>query len=124
MFFFQFDMITNFMTQELDDNQISTRLKKELSQMANSYVYKYTPSFNSLKNYKILQKLKCNKDIVITHPGKGNGVVILNRGEYIESVIELISDQKKFRKLKEDSTLKRERALQRTLHEINKKYIQ
>ena len=112
------------MTQELDDNQISTRLKKELSQMANSYVYKYTPSFNSLKNYKILQKLKCNKDIVITHPGKGNGVVILNRGEYIESVIELISDQKKFRKLKEDSTLKRERALQRTLHEINKKYIQ
>ena len=34
---------------------------------------------------------------------------------------ELISDQKKFRKLKEDPTLKRERALQRTLCEINKK---
>ena len=34
---------------------------------------------------------------------------------------ELISDQKKFRKLKEDPTLKRERALQRTLREINKK---
>ena len=37
---------------------------------------------------------------------------------------ERISDQKKFRKLKEDPTLKRERALQRTLREINnKKYI-
>ena len=47
--FSQFDMIPKFMTQELDDNQTSTRLKKELSQMANSYVYKYTPSFNSLK---------------------------------------------------------------------------
>ena len=34
---------------------------------------------------------------------------------------ELISDQKKFRKLKEDSLLKGERALQRTLREINKK---
>ena len=36
---------------------------------------------------------------------------------------ELISDQKKFRKLKEYPTLKRERALQRTLREINKKNI-
>ena len=89
--------------------------------MANSYVYKYTPSFNSLKKDKILQKLKCNKDIVITRLDKGNGVVILNRDEYIKSMTEFISDQKKFRKLKEDPTLKRERALQRTLCEINKK---
>ena len=47
--FSQFDLTAKFMTQELDDNQTSTRLKNELSQMANSYVYKYTPSFNSLK---------------------------------------------------------------------------
>ena len=33
----------------------------------------------------------------------------------------LISDQKRFRKLKEDPTLKREIALQRTLRKINKK---
>ena len=33
---------------------------------------------------------------------------------------ELISDKQKFRKLKEDPPLKRERALQRTLREINK----
>ena len=123
MFFCQFDMIAKFMTQELEDNQISTRLKSELSQMANSYVYKYTPSFNSLKKHKILQKLKCNKDIVITHPDKGNGVVILNRGEYIKSMTELISDKQKFRKSKEDPTLKREWAIQRTLREIIKKNL-
>ena len=35
----------------------------------------------------------------------------------------LISDKQKFRKLKEDHTLKRERALPRTLLEINKKNI-
>ena len=83
--------------------------------MANSYVYKYTLSFNNLKKHKILQKLKYNKDIVITHPDKDNGVVILNRNKYIKSMAELLSDKQKFRKLKEDPTLKRERALQRTL---------
>ena len=36
---------------------------------------------------------------------------------------ELISDKQKFRKLKDDPTLKRERALQRTLRETNKKNI-
>ena len=36
---------------------------------------------------------------------------------------ELISDQQKFRKFKEDPTLKRERAPQRTLREIVKKNI-
>ena len=111
--FCQSDMIAKFMTQELEDNQISTRLKNEQSKMANSHVYKYTPSFNSLKKHKILQNVKCDKDIVITHPGKGNGVAILNRDEYIKSMTELISDKQKFRKLKEDPTLKRERALQR-----------
>ena len=47
--FCQFDMIAKFMMQELDHNQTSTRLKNRLSQMGNSYVYKYTPSLNSLK---------------------------------------------------------------------------
>ena len=47
--FCQFDMIAKFMTQELDHNQTSTRLKNGLSQMGNSYVYKDTPSLNSLK---------------------------------------------------------------------------
>ena len=36
--FCQFDMIAKFTTHELDDNQISNRLKNEVSQVANSYV--------------------------------------------------------------------------------------
>ena len=106
--FCQFDMIAKFMTQELDDSQISTRLKNKLSQMANSYVYKYTPSLKSLKKHKILQKIKCNKDIVITHQDKGNDVIILNRDEYLKGMTELVSDQQKFKKLKQDPTSKRE----------------
>ena len=30
----------------------------------------------------ILQRLKCNNDIVITHSDKGDGIVILNRRVY------------------------------------------
>ena len=50
--FCQFDMIAKFMTQKHDENQTSTRLKNELSQMADSYAYKYTPS-TVLKNIKL-----------------------------------------------------------------------
>ena len=35
-----------------------------------------------LKKHRILKKLKGNKDKVITHPDKGNGVVIMNRKDY------------------------------------------
>ena len=53
--------------------------------MANSYVYKYTLSFNSLTKDKILQKLKYDKDILTTQQDKGNVGVILNRDDYIKS---------------------------------------
>ena len=71
-------------------------LKSELTHLANCYIYKYTPSKSSLKKHKILQKLRSQKDIIITHPDKGNGIVILNRSDYIKSMTELISDKKKF----------------------------
>ena len=53
--------------------------------MANSYVYKYTLSFNSLTKDKILQKLKYDKDILTTQQDNGNVGVILNRDDYIKS---------------------------------------
>ena len=85
--------ILSFIKEELEDNQISAGLKNELSLMANSYVYNYTPSFNSLRMHTILQKLKCNKNTVIIHPDKGSGVVILNRHQYLKSMSELMSHQ-------------------------------
>ena len=91
--------------------------------LANCYIYKYTPSKSSLKKHKILQKLRSQKDIIITHPDKGNGIVILNKSDYIKSMTELISDKKKFKKLTNDSTIKREQALQRALRKLNKKSI-
>ena len=73
--------------------------------------------------HNILQKLKPNKDIASTDSVKWNNIVVLNRDKYIKDMTECISDKQKLRKLKEDRNLKRERALQRTLREINRNNI-
>ena len=79
----------------LEENEVSTELKSELTNLANCYIYNNTPSKSSLKEPKILQKLRSQKGIIITIPDKGNGIVILNRSDYIKSMTELISDKKK-----------------------------
>ena len=90
-------MIAKFLTKDIEENGISAELKSELTHLANCYIYKYTPSKSSLKkNHKILQKLRSQNNIIITHPDKGNGIVLLNRSDYIRSMTELISDKKKF----------------------------
>ena len=100
--FFLFDVING--------DEVSTQLKSELTHLANCYIYKYTPSKHSLKKLKILQKLISQKDIIITHPDKGNGIDVLNRSDYINSMTQLTSDKKKFNKLTNDPTIKREQA--------------
>ena len=91
-------------------NEVSTQLKSELTHLANCYIYKYTPSKHSLKKHKTLQKLISQKDIIITHSDKGNDMDILNRSDYINSMTQLTSDKKKFNKLTNDPTIKREQA--------------
>ena len=106
--FCQFDMIAKFMTEGIEGIEVSTQLKNELTHLANCYIYKYTPNQSSLKRHKILQKVRSQKDITITHPDrdKANGIVILNRS-YIKSMTELTSDKEKFIKLTHDAIIKR-----------------
>ena len=94
--FCQFDVITKFLTKAIEENEVSTQLKSKLTHLVNCYSYKYTPNKFPLKKQKILQKLRSQKDIIITHPGKGNGIVILNRSDFIKSMMEVISHKKKF----------------------------
>lgn len=72
--------------------------------------------------HKILQKLRSQKDIITTHPGKGNSIVNLNRSDYIKIMTELISD-KNFKKFTNNPTIKQEQALQRTSHKLNKNNV-
>ena len=84
--FCQFDMITKFMTENIEENEVKTHLKTELRHLANCYIYKFTLNKFFLKKHKVLQKLRSQTDFMITHPDKG---VILNRSDYIESMTEL-----------------------------------
>ena len=83
-------------------------MRAELSQLANSYYSKYKPSTQTLKKRGILKKLRENKDIVITHPDKGNGVVIMNRKDHDKAMCDILENNSKFRKLKKDPTLLKE----------------
>ena len=51
---------------------------------------------------KILENLAKDENIIITRPDKGNGVVILNKGEYLEKMNDIIGDTTKFRKVAGD----------------------
>ena len=76
-------------------------------------LYSYKTSPRILCQYPVLRNLRKNKDIVLTKPDKGNGVVVLDRKLYYSGIKKIISDTSKFEKLNEDPTLKREASLQR-----------
>ena len=100
-----------------------SQIKAHLSYLANSYIYNSRPSPRILRQHRVLRNLRKNKDIVITKPDKGNGVVILDRKLYNNAIEEIISDTSKFEKLNEDPTLKREASLQRFLRKLKQKNV-
>ena len=63
-----------------------------LSYLPNSSFYNYNPSPRILPQDCALQNLRKNKDIVITKPDKGNGVVILHRNLDDNVIQEIILD--------------------------------
>ena len=65
------------------------------------------------KKHGILKKLRGNKDIVTTHPDKGNGVIIMNRKDYDKAIFDILENNSKFKKLKKDPTLLKEGQFQR-----------
>ena len=102
-------------------NGLLSQIKARLSYLANSYFYNYKPSPRILRQHRVLRNFRKNKDIIITKPDKGNGVVILDRKLYDNAIQELISDTSKFEKLNEDPALKSEASLQRFLRKLKQK---
>ena len=101
--------------------ETKSQIKAHLWDLANSYFYNYKPSPGILRQHRVLRNVRKNKDIVITKPDKGNGIVILDRKLYNNAIQELISDTCKFEKLNEDPTLNHEASLQRFLRNLKQK---
>ena len=43
-----------------------------------------------------MSELKKNKDLVITRPDTGNGVVVLNKSDYVDKMSTILEDDEKF----------------------------
>ena len=101
-------MIPRLFLNNLNSEETKNQIKAHLSYLVNSYFYNYKPSARILCQHRVLQNLRKNKDIVITKPNQGNGLIILDQKFYNNAIEEIISDTSKFEKLTEDLTLKRE----------------
>ena len=51
-----------------------------------------------------MNDLRKDDSIIITRPDKGNGVVIINKLDYLNKMKQLISDETKFKKLARNPT--------------------
>ena len=119
--FTTFEKIHHSFLNNLKSEETKSQIKVHLSYLADSYFYSYKPFPRILRQHRVLRNLRKNKDIVVTKPDKGNGVVILDRKLDNNTIEEIISDSSKFKKLYEDPTLKREASLQRFLCKLKQK---
>ena len=99
-------MMHHFLLGNLKNETDKPALKSYLSQLANSYFDNYKKSSSTLRKHGILKKLRSNKSIPILQPDKGNGIVVLDRTQYDNTIKEIISDKTKFKELSEDVTIK------------------
>ena len=56
------------------------------------YSFKSKISPQNCETLNVLKKLGCNKDLIITKPDKGNGVVLLNKRDYVRKMEHLLQD--------------------------------
>ena len=70
-----FEKIHSAMVKDIKENADKASLKAQLSFLANSYHSSYKPTKATLKKHGVIKKLRRNKNIVITHPDKGEGVI-------------------------------------------------
>ena len=121
--FTTFEKIHSSFLNNLKSEETKSQIKVYLSYLANSYFYNYKPSPRILRQHRVLQNFRKNKDIVITKPDKGKGVVILDRKLDNNAIEKIISDTSKFEKINKDPTLKREASPQCFLPKLKQKKL-
>ena len=119
--FTTFENIHRVMKNDLKEHATVAELKSQISFMAHAYTKKYKVNKKTLEKHKVLKRLQKNTNIVITKPDKGNGIVILNRADYLRMMYDIVNDNSKFAKLDGDKTILREKQLQRFLLSLKKK---
>ena len=80
------------------------------------------------EHFQAIKFLRSNKQILITQPDKGSGVVILNKSDYIQKMGYILDDKTKFFNTgsvdQHDNTAKTEQKLQKRLLDlVNQKIL-
>ena len=75
--------------------------KSQLQAIAHKFYFNFKPHENrcsvfSKKQFSILKEVSHDKSIYIRKPDKGNGIVFLNKQDYIAKVNRILSDRTKF----------------------------
>ena len=99
------------------NNQAS--LKAQLHNLAFKYFYSFKPQkvfspIFSRSDFKILKSISQDKSITICRPDKGQGIVIMNRTDYVRKVETILSDRSKF------TAIEHNNLLLHTLHQEDK----
>ena len=76
-----FEKIHRSFLNNLKSQETKSQIKTDLWHLAHSFFF---------RQHRVLRNLRKNKDIVITKPDKGNGVVILDRKLYNNAIEEII----------------------------------
>ena len=74
------------MAKKLKDTKQAGKLISDLSHLVHFYVSSYRPTTADLKKHRVFKELRSNKNIVILKPDKGNGVVVLDRADYVSTL--------------------------------------
>ena len=100
------------------------RFKQKLKNLCYSYIYSFDAKEQSnLSNDELdaFHKLLQQRNLIISKPDKGNGVVVLDKTEYIHKMNNILNDQTKFKCLSSNPTESREKKLQRYLYGLRNK---
>ena len=115
------DFIDNFSSFEMLFKQICTHefydnnqkgfnfFKSSLKNLAFKNFYDRKPNFvfNLTKEEQVaLKNLSLDRSIIIMKPDKGNGIVILNKGDYTTKMLTILNDTSKFVTVKDDVLIK------------------
>ena len=99
-------------------NRVSSQLKETVLRSFETYDNKKIAHNLGKEEFTALEKLSRDSSIIICRPDKGNGVVVLNRHDYVQKVESLLQDGSKFVKLTDSAlqlALKHEDKLNRVL---------
>ena len=99
--------------------------KQSLSHLAHSCFYSFNPfTINQYLDkdvFNVLKSLSSRENLITCRPDKGNGIVLLNKNDYVDKMNNILKDREKFAPVTSDPytyILKHEDKINRVLRKL------